>query len=43
LNHQVNKDFAFFIADLRERFDFYIPTSGFNKAKDETAVVKMVG
>jgi ribonuclease R len=42
---EVNKDFAFFIPDSARKIpDFYIPTSGFNNAKDgERVVVKMVG
>ncbi|HLO80646.1 MAG TPA: ribonuclease R [Chitinophagaceae bacterium] len=42
---EVNKDFAFFIADSAKKIpDFYIPTSGFNHAKDgDRVVVKMVG
>ena len=42
---EVNKDFAFFIPDTARKIpDFYIPTSGFNQAKDgDRVVVKMVG
>ena len=42
---EVNKDFAFFIPDTARKIpDFYIPTSGFNHAKDgDRVVVKMVG
>ncbi len=42
---EVNKDFAFFIPETARKIpDFYIPTSGFNNAKDgERVVVRMTG
>jgi ribonuclease R len=42
---EVNRDFAFFIPETARRIpDFYIPSSGFNHAKDgDRVVVRMTG